>query len=82
MFESIQIIGQIDKKFIAILEQTKNLLILLDQHAVHERIRVERFLKGIICTLCPFILIFTHCFRIPGNQNGLRTKTNNFFAFQ
>lgn len=50
MFENIQVLGQVDDKFIACLvnsEQDRNpagepnLLVLVDQHAAHERIRLE-----------------------------------------
>lgn len=43
----VTVIGQVDKKFIAALEETKHLLVLFDQHAVHERIRLEELLEGI-----------------------------------
>ncbi|KAJ8967406.1 hypothetical protein NQ314_002913 [Rhamnusium bicolor] len=46
LFDNINVIGQVDGKFIAVFEKTKNLLILFDQHAVHERIRLEGLLKG------------------------------------
>jgi DNA mismatch repair ATPase MutL len=45
----IQVLFQVDKKFIlgkCTSHGTKELVILFDQHAVHERIRVERLLKG------------------------------------
>ncbi|CAG9766357.1 unnamed protein product [Ceutorhynchus assimilis] len=45
MFKSLRVLGQLDKKFIVVYETTKDLLILFDQHAVHERIRVERLTK-------------------------------------
>ena len=39
-----KVLGQIDNKFIAIITQ-KNFLMLLDQHAVDERIRLEKLLE-------------------------------------
>lgn len=57
MFNKLKILSQIDKKFIAtFLEPTFNengILILFDQHAVHERIRLEKLLKG-----CKLLLTF------------------------
>lgn len=44
--KSIVVIGQVDKKFIVALKEADNLLLLFDQHAVHERIRLEKLLKG------------------------------------
>ncbi|XP_041468883.1 uncharacterized protein LOC121418804 [Lytechinus variegatus] len=50
MFTSMKVLGQLDKKFIACLVNSDyeknpagepNLLILVDQHAAHERIRLE-----------------------------------------
>ncbi|KAH9496180.1 hypothetical protein Btru_012215 [Bulinus truncatus] len=58
MLKNVKVIGQVDKKFIACLINTKaslskgsratnsddnTLLVLFDQHAVHERIRLEQF---------------------------------------
>ncbi|KAJ3648441.1 hypothetical protein Zmor_020245 [Zophobas morio] len=41
IFKNLEVIGQVDNKFIAALEKTKNLVLLFDQHAVHERVRLE-----------------------------------------
>lgn len=46
MFDSLEVVGQLDQKFLVVHEKSENLLVLFDQHAVDERIRVERFLKG------------------------------------
>ncbi|XP_056637514.1 uncharacterized protein LOC130445711 isoform X1 [Diorhabda sublineata] len=43
LFTDIQIIGQLDKKFI--IANNENMIIVFDQHAVHERIRLERLSK-------------------------------------
>jgi DNA mismatch repair protein MLH3 len=47
------ILGQVDKKFIACIMDDENngsrSLVLIDQHAADERVRVERFLKD-LCT--------------------------------
>lgn len=44
--KDVEIIGQLDNKFIVANVITKNLLVIFDQHAVHERIRLEKLLKG------------------------------------
>ena len=41
---NVKVLGQIDDKFIAIVTQNTNFLVLLDQHAVDERIRLEKLL--------------------------------------
>ena len=41
---NVKVLGQIDDKFIAIVTQNTNFLLLLDQHAVDERIRLEKLL--------------------------------------
>ncbi|XP_070579166.1 LOW QUALITY PROTEIN: DNA mismatch repair protein Mlh3-like [Ptychodera flava] len=55
MFDTIQVVGQVDDKFVACLVNTQdeshqqstspNLLVLIDQHAAHERIRLEQLTK-------------------------------------
>ena len=39
IFDDLEVIGQVDKKFIAAI--SKGIFLLFDQHAVHERIRLE-----------------------------------------
>ncbi|CAH1958210.1 unnamed protein product [Acanthoscelides obtectus] len=71
LFPNIEIIGQIDKKFICALERDQNLLILFDQHAVHERVRLEKLLtdyKGSKCR-CDEIVIF-----LPKSHSKLLVK--------
>ena len=71
LFDQIRVIGQVDKKFIAVVtteaarsnirnskllvsipelssnnKMDKGVLLLFDQHAVHERIRLERLISG------------------------------------
>ncbi|KAL5258349.1 hypothetical protein ACHWQZ_G008998 [Mnemiopsis leidyi] len=46
VFDGIKVIGQIDEKFIGCVT-SKNLLILIDQHAAHERIRLECMLDTV-----------------------------------
>ena len=54
MFQGLSVVGQVDKKFIAATmpheggdrSRSGNLLVLFDQHAVHERIRLETLIKG------------------------------------
>ena len=53
LFKNLNFIGQVDKKFIAVSAEQhegavscRPLFILFDQHAVHERIRLEDLLKG------------------------------------
>lgn len=47
----LQVLGQLDNKFIVTVvgprsEKNKNVIVLFDQHAVHERIRLESLMKG------------------------------------
>lgn len=55
MFRGLSVIGQVDKKFIAATmphdgdgsgRNSSRLFVLFDQHAVHERIRLETLIKG------------------------------------
>ena len=57
LFENIRVLGQVDKKFIAAIGENLNandsnekndrsVLLLFDQHAVHERIRLENLIRG------------------------------------
>ena len=54
MLRGLSVVGQVDKKFIAATmphevgdrSRSGNLLVLFDQHAVHERIRLETLIKG------------------------------------
>ncbi|KAF2882431.1 hypothetical protein ILUMI_23750 [Ignelater luminosus] len=46
IFADLTIVGQLDKKFIVALSKGKNLIILFDQHAVHERVRLETLFSG------------------------------------
>ncbi|KAM9842269.1 DNA mismatch repair protein Mlh3 [Aulostomus maculatus] len=58
MIQSMKVIHQVDKKFLACLIDTRegdsaaesetegNLLVLLDQHAAHERVRLENLVAG------------------------------------
>ena len=58
LFENIRVLGQVDKKFIAAIGENVrtndsneannvlNVLLLFDQHAVHERIRLENLIRG------------------------------------
>uniref|UniRef100_A0A6P7FAD4 Uncharacterized protein LOC114326397 isoform X1 n=1 Tax=Diabrotica virgifera virgifera TaxID=50390 RepID=A0A6P7FAD4_DIAVI len=45
IFNHLEIIGQMDKKFIIAKEINGNTLFVFDQHAVHERIRLEHLCK-------------------------------------
>ncbi|KAK5648901.1 hypothetical protein RI129_003793 [Pyrocoelia pectoralis] len=45
IFMDITIIGQLDRKFIVTFCKSKELIILFDQHAVSERVRLENLLK-------------------------------------
>jgi DNA mismatch repair protein MLH3 len=48
MLEGVKVLGQVDNKFIACklqIDQNKDLLVLFDQHAVHERIRLESLIQ-------------------------------------
>jgi DNA mismatch repair ATPase MutL len=47
----LQVLGQMDKKFIVTVVaprsgKNQNVIVLFDQHAVHERIRLEGLMKG------------------------------------
>lgn len=58
MIQSMKVINQVDKKFLACLIDTRedktdgqsetagNLLVLLDQHAAHERVRLENLIEN------------------------------------
>jgi DNA mismatch repair ATPase MutL len=46
LFKNLEMIGQVDCKFIAVLEKTKKLILLFDQHAVHERVRLEQLCES------------------------------------
>ena len=55
LFDKIRVLGQVDKKFIAVMGKdlnisngttTQGILLLFDQHAVHERIRLEKLITG------------------------------------
>lgn len=55
LFDKIRVLGQVDKKFIAVTAKSLNtssditghdILLLFDQHAVHERIRLENLIRG------------------------------------
>lgn len=46
VLSNVQLLGQVDKKFIAMVDAERGQLFLCDQHAVHERIRVEMLVKG------------------------------------
>ena len=55
LFDKIRVLGQVDKKFIAVVAKdlnisngttSKDILLLFDQHAVHERIRLEKLISG------------------------------------
>jgi DNA mismatch repair ATPase MutL len=45
---NLKIVGQVDKKFILCKQLESGRLILFDQHAIHERIRLERFQQEMI----------------------------------
>lgn len=49
VLNNLEIIGQVDRKFIAVVEKYEKKLYFFDQHAVHERIRVEKLVKGKYC---------------------------------
>jgi DNA mismatch repair ATPase MutL len=47
----LQVLGQMDNKFIVTVVglrsgKNQNVIVLFDQHAVHERIRLESLMKG------------------------------------
>ena len=47
----LQVLGQLDNKFIVTVVgprcgKNQNVIVLFDQHAVHERIRLECLMKG------------------------------------
>ncbi|XP_066143832.1 DNA mismatch repair protein Mlh3-like isoform X2 [Euwallacea fornicatus] len=44
-FSYFTVIGQLDCKFIVVYDQNRDLLVLFDQHAVHERVLLEKYLR-------------------------------------
>lgn len=46
IFKNLEIIGQVDRKFIVAFDTSKDLVLLFDQHAVHERVRLEELMTG------------------------------------
>lgn len=46
LFKYLETIGQVDKKFIVAYDTSKDLVLLFDQHAVHERVRLEELMNG------------------------------------
>nr|CAI5848618.1 unnamed protein product [Callosobruchus analis] len=72
---NVKVIGQTDRKFICVLEPKQNLLILYDQHAVHERVRLEKLLidyKNSKCK-CDEVLVF-----LPKNHLKLLLKHDKY----
>lgn len=51
MLKDAQVLGQVDQKFIACLlntgQENDQILVLIDQHAAHERVRLEKLLRQI-----------------------------------
>ncbi|KAF7265196.1 hypothetical protein GWI33_021389 [Rhynchophorus ferrugineus] len=73
---NIVVLGQLDNKFIVTLQVTEGLLILFDQHAVDERIRLERFLteyKGKKSRLKRDLTVF-----MPRTDLSLLRKNSNY----
>lgn len=46
IFGEIVLLGQVDNKFIGVIHKNRHQVYFFDQHAVHERIRVEMLFKG------------------------------------
>ncbi|XP_066255155.1 DNA mismatch repair protein Mlh3-like [Euwallacea similis] len=44
-FNDFTVIGQLDCKFIVVYDKNRDLLVLFDQHAVHERVLLETYLR-------------------------------------
>ena len=63
---NVKVLGQIDDKFIAIVTQNTNFLVLLDQHAVDERIRLEKLLARKSKQIFQKCLV--HCIKIPNHH--------------
>lgn len=64
IFNNMTVIGQVDKKFIAVIEERKQLIILFDQHAVHERIRLEELLEGIFLVRLLYVQHIYYLFKV------------------
>lgn len=47
LLKDVKLIGQLDRKFILGLTEGDSFLLIFDQHAVHERIRLEELLEGV-----------------------------------
>lgn len=54
IFEELRIVGPLDCKFIVAFADVKKMVFLFDQHAVHERIRVEQLMKGF------YVYVYSH----------------------
>ena len=79
---SARVIGQVDKKYILISItnlSVSNFLLLIDQHAADERIRVEALLHD-FHTQPPIPATKSLTFEIPLNEQELFTKWRAFFA--
>ena len=47
MLKKMEVIGQLDDKYILTFVREENVILVIDQHAAHERIRLETMLKDI-----------------------------------
>ncbi|KAH8587702.1 hypothetical protein B0O99DRAFT_694256 [Bisporella sp. PMI_857] len=79
-----QVIGQIDQKFIlakvSSANSTSKILVLIDQHAADERVRIEKLLDDLCSPDCSISLEKNLCFNISSKEVNLFKLHKSHFA--
>ena len=75
IFETLDVVKQIDQKFICCIaeEKDRNFLILVDQHAAHERVCLEKLIKRKVDLIFFFHFLFQEqfiCFQCSAFEEG------------